>query len=166
MERRQVNKLSALSDVEIEKFLNSIHFDIDTDGEEELEDDLTDDACEAALPVNEDKEGIEKVLYMSDSMLAREICETSTGSPTPFSKLLSLSSSIAFNLPQAQKRKRKTPAEHNIAHVKESTIAEYVGSVWAIDPKSPLFKKMLCYIVAIGPIGLQSSFGSKNYFVF
>jgi len=56
MERRQVNKLSALSDVEIEKFLNSIDIDIDTDGEEELEEDLTDDVCEAARPVNEEDE--------------------------------------------------------------------------------------------------------------
>jgi len=124
--------------------LNSIDIDIDTDGEEELEEDLTDDVCEAARPVNEeDEEAIEKVIHMSDSMLAREICVTSSGSPTPFAKLLSPSSSIASNSPQAQKRKRKAPAEQNIAHVKASTIAEFVGSVWAVDPKSPLFKKML-----------------------
>lgn len=111
-----MNKLSALSDVEIEKFLNSIDIDIDTDGEEELEEDLTDDVCEAARPVNEeDEEAIEKVIHMSDSMLAREICVTSSGSPTPFAKLLSPSSSIASNSPQSQKRKRKAPAEQNIA---------------------------------------------------
>lgn len=144
MERRQMHKLSTLSDVEIEKCLNSMDFDFDTDGEEESEDDLADEVCETAFPVNdEDQEAIERAVNMSDSMLASEICVTSSGSSAPLAKLLSPSTSIASNSPQAQKRKRKAPAEHDIAHAEESTITEFVGSVLDIDPKSPIFKKIL-----------------------
>lgn len=139
-----MHKLSTLSDVEIEKCLNSMDFDFDTDGEEESEDDLADEVCETAFPVNdEDQEAIERAVNMSDSMLASEICVTSSGSSAPLAKLLSPSTSIASNSPQAQKRKRKAPAEHDIAHAEESTITEFVGSVLDIDPKSPIFKKIL-----------------------
>jgi len=139
MERQ--HKLSCLFDGETEKLLDSIGFIIDTDGENELDNDLTVDAFEAAFPDDEeDEKGIEKAINMLYSVL---VCATSSGSPDRLGNLLSPSTSIASNLPQIQKRKRKAPAEYDIGHAEESATAELVGYVWATDPKSPLFKKML-----------------------
>lgn len=53
----------------LRNFINSIDFDIDTGGEDS-EEHLTGDACETALPVNEeDEEAIENVLNMSDLII-------------------------------------------------------------------------------------------------
>jgi len=80
--------------------LNSIDFIIDTDGENELDNDLTFDAFEAAFPVDEeDEKGIEKAINMLYSVL---VCATSSGSPDRLGNLLSPSTSIASNLPQIQ----------------------------------------------------------------
>jgi len=75
----QQHKLLCLFDGETEKLLDSIGFIIDTDGENELDNDLTVDAFEAAFPVDEeDEKGIEKAINMFYSML---VCVTSSGSP-------------------------------------------------------------------------------------
>jgi len=77
MERQ--HKLSCFSDGEIEKLLNSIDFIIDTEGENELDNDLAVDAFDAAFPNDEeDEKGIEKAINMFYSML---VCVTSSGSP-------------------------------------------------------------------------------------